>query len=205
MVVALPWSKVGDVLDPAIAAQLPWLEAMRAVESAPITGVHLWFDRPIMTLPHAVLVGRLSQWIFNRGPRQEGGKAGHYYQVVISASRQLAGRDRDEIAREVCGELATIWPAARQPDCCKRGSSPSTARCFRRARGWSNCVRRSGLRSTGLFLAGDWTATGWPATMEGAVRSGYLAAEGILQTLGRPRKFLVSDLERGLLARILIR
>ena len=56
-----------------------------------------------------------------------------------------------------------------------------------------------------LYLAGDWTATGWPATMESAVRSGYLAAEGILKTLGRPHSFLVGELKRGLLARLLIR
>ena len=73
-----------------------------------------------MALPHAVLVGRLSQWIFNRGRRAPAdGDAGHYYQVVISASRELAGRNRDAIADEVRGELAAIWPAAvAAPACC---------------------------------------------------------------------------------------
>ena len=56
----------------------------------------------------------------------------------------------------------------------------------------------------GLMLAGDWTATGWPATMEGAVRSGYLAAEEVLREAGRPAKILVPDLPRSLLARLLL-
>ena len=56
----------------------------------------------------------------------------------------------------------------------------------------------------GLFLAGDWTATGWPATMEGAVRSGYLAAEGILADLGRPALLIQPDLKAGRLARLLL-
>jgi uncharacterized protein with NAD-binding domain and iron-sulfur cluster len=57
----------------------------------------------------------------------------------------------------------------------------------------------------GILVAGDWTATGWPATMEGAVRSGYLAAEGILSKLGQPKKLLADDLPRAWLARLLIR
>ena len=56
----------------------------------------------------------------------------------------------------------------------------------------------------GLAVAGDWTATGWPATMEGAVRSGYLAAEAVLANLNRPARMLQPDLKRGLLARWLI-
>ena len=102
VIVALPWSKISEVFAGEVAARLPWLEEMRQVEAAPITGVHLWFDRPIMALPHAVMVGRLSQWVFNRGPREEAAGGEHYYQVVISASRELAGRDRQEIIAEVC-------------------------------------------------------------------------------------------------------
>ena len=59
VVLAVPWSKVADVFDPRHERSSPWLAAPTQFESAPITGVHLWFDRPIMPLPHAVLVGRL--------------------------------------------------------------------------------------------------------------------------------------------------
>jgi uncharacterized protein with NAD-binding domain and iron-sulfur cluster len=63
-------------------------------------------------------------------------------------------------------------------------------------------AQRTGV--PGLFVAGDWTATGWPATMEGAVRSGYLAAEAVCADSGEPRGFLVPDLPRSVLARWLL-
>jgi uncharacterized protein with NAD-binding domain and iron-sulfur cluster len=57
----------------------------------------------------------------------------------------------------------------------------------------------------GLFVAGDWTETGWPATMEGAVRSGYLAAEGVLADFGRAASLLQPDLPRSWLVKLLLR
>ena len=206
VVLAVPWSKVADLLDAQTAAGFSWLDALGRLDSAPITGVHLWFDRPIMNLPHAVLVGRLSQWIFNRGWRQPSdGDAGHYYQVVISASHALAGRDRDRIAAEVRDELSAIWPEVATARLLRARVVTEHGAVFSPQPG-SECLR-PGQRTEckRLLLAGDWTRTGWPATMEGAVRSGYLAAEGVLESLGRPRSFLVAELHRGLLARLLVR
>ena len=206
VVVAVPWSRLVDVLDSRVAATCPWLEELARLESAPITGVHLWFDRPIMDLPHAVLVGRTSQWIFNRGRREPGdGEAGHYYQVVISASRQLARRDRDEIAAEVRDELAAIWPEVAQARLLRVRVVTQHGAVFSPRPGLEALRPAQQTSLARVFLAGDWTATAWPATMESAVRSGYLAAEGILRSLGRPQKFLVHDLARGWLARLLIR
>ncbi len=205
VVVALPWTKIGAVLDPQMAALWPWVEGLERVESAPITGVHLWFDREIMALPHAVLVGRLSQWIFNHGRGQsEAGDAGHYYQVVISGSRELAGRDRDEIAQEVCRELAAIWPEVSAARMLRARVVTEPAAVFSVRPGLEAWRPSQQTPLPGVLLAGDWTATTWPSTMEGAVRSGYLAAECVMKSLGRERQFLVPDLPRGRLARWLI-
>jgi squalene-associated FAD-dependent desaturase len=205
VVIALPWSKIGDLLPAEIASQWAWLGAIGSLGAAPITGVHLWFDRPLTALPHAVLVGRLSQWIFNRGQRATESAVGHYYQVVISASRELAGRDRGEIVAEVCGELAAIWPAAAAAKLLHARVVTEHAAVFSARPGLDRLRPPQQTSTPGLFLAGDWTATLWPATMESAVRSGYLAAEAILKSVGRPRPFLVADLPRGLLARLLIK
>jgi squalene-associated FAD-dependent desaturase len=206
VVVAVPWPKVAEVLDPRVVASWPWLDELTRMESAPITGVHLWFDRPIMPLAHAVLVGRTSQWIFNRGCRQPAdGPQGHYYQVVISASRELAGRDRDAIAALVRDELAAIWPEVVASRLLRARVVTEHGAVFSPRPGLESLRPAQATSLERLFLAGDWTATGWPATMESAVRSGYLAAEGILKSLGRPRAFLASDLKRGALARLLIR
>jgi squalene-associated FAD-dependent desaturase len=214
LVLALPWHRLANVVEPNLAARLPWLAEISTVESSPITGVHLWFDRPIMPYQHAVLVGRLSQWVFHRsgepiqsvtaGQAAETGSE-HYYQVVVSASHNLAGRDRSEIVDEVCQELADISPQAAAAKRLHARVVTEHSAVFSVRPGLDRLRPLQQTAVPGILVAGDWTATGWPATMEGAVRSGYLAAEGILSRLGRPKKLLADDLPRGWLARLLIR
>jgi squalene-associated FAD-dependent desaturase len=214
LVLAVPWHRLASVVEPNLAARLPWLAEISAVESSPITGVHLWFDRPIMPYEHAVLVGRLSQWVFHRSSEASqlvatnrnveiGGE--HYYQVVVSASRNLAGRDRNAIVEEVCQELAAIWPQAAAANRLHARIVTEHAAVFSVRPGLDQLRPPQQTAVPGILVAGDWTATGWPATMEGAVRSGYLAAEGILSKLGQPKKLLADDLPRAWLARLLIR
>ena len=205
MVLALPWYRVEEVVDQQLAATWPWLAAMDAVEPSPITGVHLWFDRPIMPLEHAVLVGRLSQWVFHRTEVEPGTAGGHYYQVVVSASRNLAGRDRGAIIEDVCRELAEIWPQAAAARRLHARVVTEHAAVFSTRPGLEQIRPAQQTATPGVLVAGDWTATAWPATMESAVRSGYLAAESILRSIGRPRRALVDDLPRGRLARWLIK
>jgi squalene-associated FAD-dependent desaturase len=209
LVLALPWHKLRGVVDKPLAARWPWLEEIDEVAASPITAVHLWFDRPIMPSDHAVLVGRLSQWIFHRDISASSAQAeqpnGHYYQVVISASHNLAGRDRDEVIAEVCSELAAIWPQAAQAQLLHARLVTEHAAVFSTRPGLDRIRPVQQTVTHGIHVAGDWTRTGWPATMEGAVRSGYLAAEGVLRCLGRPRRVLVEDLPRSWLARRLIR
>jgi squalene-associated FAD-dependent desaturase len=207
LIVAVPWHKLRDVTDAELADRWPWLAEIDAVAASPITGVHLWFDRPIMPLDHAVLVGRLSQWVFHRDApaASEAHSPGHYYQVVISASRNLAGRNRDEVIAEVCGELAAIWPEAAQAKLLRARMVTEQAAVFSTRPGLERIRPAQQTVTHGIHVAGDWTRTGWPATMEGAVRSGYLAAEGVLRCLGRPRRVVVEDLPRSWLARRLVR
>ncbi len=202
VVIAVPWSKITDIVSAEIADQWPWLDEMRSLDAAPITGIHLWFDRKIMSLPHAVLVGRLSQWIFARPTEAP---AEHYYQVVISASRGLAGRNRDEIACEVHRELSAIWPEARAARLLRARVVTEHGAVFSVRPGLDLLRPAQETSLPGVVLAGDWTSTGWPATMEGAVRSGYLAAESVLRSVGRDEHILMPDLSRGLLARLLIK
>lgn len=206
VVLALPWYRVSDAVSPSLAAQLPELRAAQQISAAPISGVHLWFDRPLTDLPHAVMVDMLSQWIFRREDTVAKSDATeHYYQVVISASRHIAGRPRDEVVAEICAELRGLWPAARDARLLRSKIVTDPQSVFSVAPGVEALRPLQMTRVPGLFLAGDWTSTGWPATMEGAVRSGYLAAEGALKHLGRPANVLVPDLPRSWLARLLTR
>jgi squalene-associated FAD-dependent desaturase len=172
------WRQAGDLWGPVLRARLGFVDAVRNFQSSPITGVHLWFDRPITRLPHAVLVDRLSQWLFGRGEQVlESGDQAHYYQVVISASRMLAGRARDEVVRQVVDDLASIWPAVRDARLLQSKVVTEQHAVFTPTPGLNPLRPDQQTPIAGLYLAGDWTATGWPATMEGAVRSGQLAAE----------------------------
>jgi squalene-associated FAD-dependent desaturase len=201
LICAVTWRRLADILDEQLKDSIPGLADINQIESAPITGVHLWFDREWTDLPHAVLVGRLSQWVFGRGARPD---QGHYYQVVISASRQLAGRDREQIVAEVCDDLGAVWPAAREAQLLRARVVTDREAVFSVKPGMEACRPRQQTPVDRLFLAGDWTATGWPSTMEGAVRSGYLAAEAVLAALGTPERIVQPPLPRSWLARLLL-
>ena len=205
VVVAVPWWRVRGVLSEAMLAALPALEGVRRIEPAPITAVHLWFDRPITPLPHAVLVGRLSQWMFNHaGQASSAQTAGspHHYQVVISASHGLRGRQRQEVVGQVHEELCATWPEARRAQLLHWRMATSPRAVFSVRPGVDRLRPAQETPLANLMLAGDWTSTGWPATMESAVRSGYLAVESILKSSGArsPRRLLVPDLPRSRLA-----
>ena len=192
VIVALPWRAAAKLLQATPAEKLsePW----RQIESSPITGVHLWFDRPMTDLPHAVLVGRLSQWMF---ARSKADKQGHsYYQVVISASRQLAGRKLDDIQAEVVRDLRDVFPLARDAHLLKARVVTQPESVFSITPALEPLRPSQSTTVDGLTLAGDWTSTGWPATMESAVRSGYLAAAAVLAASGQPVRPLVPVLPR---------
>jgi squalene-associated FAD-dependent desaturase len=233
VILAVPWRRIGELLSDTLRAALPELNRLDQLESAPITAVHLWFDRPITHLPHAVLPGRTSQWVFNHGPQHllngststnespsplagEGGARGsstsdngpaisHYYQVVISASRELETQPREQIIAQVQQELAAVWPDAAQAKLLQARLITQQHAVFSPLPGSEQLRPGQKTAVPNLFLAGDWTATGWPATMEGAVRSGYLAAEGLLARLGQPISILVPDLPRPWLAKLITR
>ena len=151
---------------------------LRRLETSPITSVHLWFDRPVMDLPHVVLVDCVGQWIFNRG---EAAPGVYYLQVVVSAARQFRGLGREEVERRIVEELTRLLPAAASASLLRSRVVTEHAATFSAVPGVDRWRPAQESPIDNLFLAGDWTATDWPATMEGAVRSGYLAAEGILK------------------------
>jgi len=168
-------------------------------EHWPICSVHLWFDREVTDLEHAVLLDREIHWMYNQS-RLQTGRGGHYVELVVSATRAFAALPREDAIQQALAELAEFFPRVKEAKLEKvalvkemhatfgvppgiNGSRPSAISP------WPNC-----------FLAGDWVATGWPSTMESAARSGHLAAEAVCENIGEPRAILVADLKpRGLM------
>jgi squalene-associated FAD-dependent desaturase len=206
-VLAVPHDRLSELL-PAGMCDHSSLAGLSKLEMSPISSVHLWFDKPIMELPHAVLIDRFSQWIFNRTAiRRDEKKAPHswYYQIVISASRAVTERPHEETVHDVMKELTAIFPEMQSAKLRHSRVITEHKAVFSPKPGVD--LLRPGQQSPipNLQWAGDWTQTGWPATMEGAVRSGYLAAENILKRQGRAEQILQPDQPTGFLSKWLLR
>ena len=219
VVLAVPFDRADGLIGDGLRDRIPALSGLGTMQSSPITGVHLWFDRAVCPFDHVVTPGRLVQWVFNHTaiqgraapagvepPRTEDAPAppagrGQYLQLVISASYDLLALDKVAIRDRVLAELAEIWPAAREAMLLRWWVVTEHGATFAVRPGIESLRPPQRTPIDGLFLAGDWTDTGWPATMEGAVRSGYLAAQEILRDLDRPTRLIRPGLPAGALAR----
>ncbi len=190
-VAAVPFDRLLDLLPAAVTEAHPAFANLRRLETSPITSVHLWYQQPVLDRPHLVLVDCIGQWVFDRG-RTEAGE--HYLQVVVSAARQFRGLGHEEVRQRVVNELARLLPAAEPELLLRARVITEHAATFSAVPGVDQWRPSQNSPLENLFLAGDWTATGWPATMEGAVRSGYLAAEALLKRLGRDERLVQPDL-----------
>jgi squalene-associated FAD-dependent desaturase len=190
IVVAIPWFRTDELFAGTIRERLRFLNDLHHFEASPITSVHLWFDRVLFEGDHLVLPGRFSQWIFRKGLAS----SKHYFQAVISGSRELVGMPRDEVVRRVQRDIGEFSSSAREARLIAAKVITEQRAVFSPRPGVEAHRPSQQTEMANLFMAGDWTATGWPATMEGAVRSGYLAAEALLRSIGVDRKILVGDL-----------
>jgi squalene-associated FAD-dependent desaturase len=201
VVLALPFEAMQSLLPVLPTASEGYSATLAAqlqhFEHSPITGIHLWFDRSITDLEHAVLLDTTIQWMYNKSllqPETRSGGAGQYLELVVSASKSLVGKSRQEIIDLALAELTEFFPTVREATLLKATVIKEVRATFSVTPGL-DAYRPSQVTGwPGLFLAGDWTATGWPSTMEGAVRSGYLAAEALTRAAGKPEVFLQPDL-----------
>ncbi len=191
VVLAVPFQAVAALL-PSDAAAETLKRNLSKFEASPITGIHLWFDREITPLPHAVLLDRTIQWMFQKSKFHD--RQGSYIELVVSASKSLVEKSRQETLDLALAELAEFFPQAKEARLIKAAVIKEVFATYSILPGLDRYRPSVKTEWPRLFLAGDWTATGWPATMEGAVRSGYLAAEALTETTGNSRRFVVPDL-----------
>jgi zeta-carotene desaturase len=202
---ALPFQALEKAL-PEEPASADLREKLQRFQTSPITGIHFWFDRQITELDHAVLLDRTIQWMFHKSKLHAQGsdeaRGGSYVELVVSASKSLVDKPRNDILDLALRELAEFFPAVRDAKVLKSTVIKEVHATYS-ALPKSDDYRPANTTAwPRLFLAGDWTASGWPATMEGAVRSGYLAAEALTRSKGQSRKFLVPDLPASGLMRL---
>jgi squalene-associated FAD-dependent desaturase len=190
-IAALPFDRLLSLLPANLIEVQPFFRNLQNLETSPITSVHLWYSQPAMDLPHVILVDCVGQWIFNRGQVDSGE---HYIQVVVSASRQFRGLAHDDVERKIVAEISQLFPEARPEGLVRSRVVTEHAATFSAVPGVDEWRPKQESPIGNLFVAGDWTATGWPATMEGAVRSGYASAEAILNRVGRREVLIQPDL-----------
>jgi len=200
VIVALPFEgmqKLLPSLPPAQGAAALAAQIERH-QHWPICSVHLWFDRAITDLEHAVLLDREIHWMYNQSLLQ--GRPGNYIELVVSATRAFAALPREEAIRQSLAELAEFFPKVKEAKLEKVALVKEVRATFGVPPG-IDAARPSAVSPwPNLFLAGDWTATGWPSTMESGARSGHLAAEALCRQIGVPRILSNPDLEpRGLM------
>jgi zeta-carotene desaturase len=201
LIAALPFDATNSIL-PASSESATLREQISHFENSPITGIHLWFDRQISDLDHAVLLDRTIQWMFHksrlqpiRAQGQNGAPAGSYIELVVSSSKTLIEKSRNEIVDLALAEVREFFPGAREANLVKSTVIKEVNATYSPRPGIDAHRPTPITPWPRVFLAGDWTATGWPATMEGAVRSGYLAAEALVNAVDmKDHRFISPDL-----------
>jgi squalene-associated FAD-dependent desaturase len=184
VVVAVPHDRAAELLPGAAA---PDAAAFASLGSSPIVNVHVVYDRRVMDVPFAAGLRTPVQWVFDR-TGQSGLDRGQYLAVSISgASREITEPTAD-LRERFLPALASLFPRAREARVERFFVTREPHATFRQAPGSGSLRPEARTAVRGLFLAGAWTDTGWPATMEGAVRSGFAAAREALVAVGRTRR-----------------
>ena len=178
-VCALPFDVLLEVL-PRDLADGPYFSRACMLKSSPIVGIHLWYDRTIMEQDMVGFLESPVQWVFNKTLIQgSDGLRGQHVCISVSGAWEYVDRPKDELRELFSGEMERLFPKAR-------GARIERFLVVKQPQATFRSVPRvAQLRPTqttplaNLFLAGDWTDTGWPSTMEAAVRSGVLATEAL--------------------------
>lgn len=208
VIAAVPPDRLDKLVTEPLRKADARLQALNRFEFSPILGVHLRYESQIMDMPHLTIVEPKHgvQWLFNKGVDAEGTQ---YIHAVISAADDWMELDEATIVAKVAEDINDVLPRSV-------GLKPISARSVKEKHATFAAVAGIehvrppvapgyiGIGGGGvenMYIAGDWTDTGWPATMEGAVRSGYAAAHAI--TSDGKGSGLVDDVPPGLLAKLL--
>lgn len=181
VILAIPRHQWSQVLPPSLVDRHPDLDIGEKIQWAPISALHLWLDRPLTDLPHAALVGGEAHWLFRHRniPRFQGDRA-FYHQILLSASGSALENGSEALLGRILLELGEYFPTMRKAELLEAKVVSERRATIRPTVGFDKMRPGPETSLRGLFLAGDWTATGWPSTMEGAARSGHSAAKAVL-------------------------
>ncbi|NGO09956.1 NAD(P)-binding protein [Streptomyces sp. HC44] len=186
VVLAVPQREAHDLL-PAGALDAP--ERLLDIGTAPILNIHVVYDRKVLSKPFFAALGTPVQWVFDR-TEASGLSEGQYLALSQSAAQDEIDAPVSALRERYLPELERLLPAARGAEVRDFFVTRERTATFAPTPGVGRLRPGARTKAPGFYLAGAWTATGWPATMESAVRSGVSAAGAALSALGRPRDHL---------------
>jgi predicted NAD/FAD-dependent oxidoreductase len=186
VVLAVPQRETYDLL-PAGALDEPG--RLLEIGTAPILNIHVVYDRKVLSRPFFAALGSPVQWVFDR-TEASGLREGQYLALSQSAARDEIDTPVSALRERYLPELERLLPTARDARVRDFFVTRERTATFAPTPGVGRLRPGARTKAPGLYLAGAWTATGWPATMESAVRSGVSAADAALAALGRPRDHL---------------
>lgn len=169
-------------------------EQLLEIDTAPILNVHVVYDRRVLSRPFFAALGTPVQWVFDR-TEASGLRGGQYLALSQSAAQDEIDEPVAALRERYLPELERLLPKARGAHVQDFFVTRERTATFAPTPGVGRLRPGARTKAPGLYLAGAWTATGWPATMESAVRSGVSAAGAVLSALGRPRPRHLFDVE----------
>jgi uncharacterized protein with NAD-binding domain and iron-sulfur cluster len=185
-VLALPAEAVLPLLPSDLAAHSFFAPAEH-VQTAPIVGVHIWYDRHVMDETFVAVLDSPLQWVFNvtkmHEREREADGAGQHIAISLSGAWKWKDCSKAELRETFVAEMARVFPRAGAAKVTRVITVKMLEATFRVTPGAQSHRLPQQTPVQGLLLAGDWTQTGWPSTMEGAVRSGNLAADAAMKQL----------------------
>ena len=186
VVLAVPHEAAARLIPPGALPEAT-VAGWAGLGASPIVNVHVIYDRPVMDLPFAAAVDSPVQWVFDRtrisGLDRSSPGGAQYLAISLSAADQYVDVPAAALREQFVPALAELFPAAREAQVTEFFVTRERRATFRQAPGTARLRPPAATTLPGLVLAGAWTATGWPDTMEGAVRSGLLAAIQLRQTV----------------------
>ena len=177
VVLAVPHEAAARLIPPG-ALPAETVDGWAGLGAAPIVNVHVIYDRKVMDVPFAAAVDSPVQWVFDR-TRISGmharGDDGQYLAISLSAADEYVDVPAAALREQFVPALAELFPAAREATVTEFFVTRERRATFRQVPGTARLRPQAATDLPGLALAGSWTDTGWPDTMEGAVRSGLSA------------------------------
>jgi len=180
-VLAVPHDAVQELLPPTVRED-EFFGRIGRIESSPIVNIHLWYDRPVVNIDFAAFLNTPMQWLFNKTrlwEQPDGG--GQYVDISLSGAHDFIDVPGQELIELFRREVQAFFPNARTAGLRNALVVKQAGATFKPRPGIRRLRPSQRTPIENLFLAGDWTDTGWPATMESAVRSGNLAAQAIIE------------------------